>query len=205
MKLIDLNTWNRKALYHHFSTFKDPYFGITAQVNVSRAYLFSKKNKISFFARYLHDCMKAINTIDNLKLRIQDGQVVMFDVINASATISRKDNTFGFSFIDYDESFSKFKKNFESEKKRIHQSDELFPSNNGLDCIHCSALPWINFTGHKEPVSGKQESIPKLSFGKVVKNDHDMMMRVGIQVNHALVDGYHVGLFFEKFQENLDK
>ena len=29
-------------------------------------------------------------------------------------------------------------------------------------------------------------------------------MNVGISVSHALVDGYHVGLFVEKFQENLN-
>ena len=30
-------------------------------------------------------------------------------------------------------------------------------------------------------------------------------MPVAINVNHALVDGYHIGQFFENFQNELDK
>mgnify|MGYP001396738672 FL=1 len=31
------------------------------------------------------------------------------------------------------------------------------------------------------------------------------MMNVGINVNHALIDGYHVGQFAELFQKNLNQ
>ena len=86
------------------------------------------------------------------------------------------------------------------EKQRILNSDDLYPPVNSRDCIHCSALPWFTFTGHKEPVSGKLQSIPQLAFSKFEKRDDRLIMNVSIHVNHALVDGYHVGLFAEEFQ-----
>lgn len=205
MKTIDINTWNRKQHYKHFSALSDPYFGITTAVDVSHAYDFAKKNTISFFGAYLHSCMKAINAVENLRYRIVEDQIINYDVIHASATIMRSDKTFGFSFIDYDEDLKIFLENIKSEKERIESNHELYPPKNGLDCIHCSAMPWLNFTGHKEPNSGLKESVPKLAFGKMYKTNNQKMMNVAISVNHALADGYHVGLFVEAFQDYLNQ
>ncbi|WP_040279018.1 CatA-like O-acetyltransferase [Psychroserpens damuponensis] len=206
MEIIDLNTWKRKQHYDHFKTLKDPYFAVTFPVEVSKAYLYAKSNNVSFFGKYLHDCMKAINEVDELKLRIIDDQVVKYDTINASATLMRSNQTFGFSYIEFDTKLDQFLSHLISEKNRIETTGALFPLRNDLMCVHCSAMPWMNFSGHKEPVSGVLDSVPKLAFSKLVKeNDGKMMMNVSINVNHALVDGYHIGLFAEKFQHYLNK
>ncbi len=182
----------------------DPYFGITIPFDVTHAYHFSKTNNVSFFARYLHDCMKAINDVENFKYRIIDNNVVVYDTIHASATIMRTNKTFGFSFIEFDDDLMVFSRNLENEKERIESSNNLYPPQNSLDCIYCSALPWFNFSGHKEPVSGLVESVPKLAFSKISDAKENIMMNVAISVNHALVDGYHVALFAEKFQRYLN-
>ncbi|MGB5420276.1 CatA-like O-acetyltransferase [Algibacter sp.] len=205
MKQIDLNTWKRKQHFEHFKSLKDPSFGVTIPINVTKAYKFSKENDISFFGKYLHACMKAINSVDNLKYRIINDSVVEYDVIHASATLMRPDKTFGFSFIDYDQNLELFIENVKAEKKRICNSSELFPPKNDLNCIYCSALPWLNFSGHKEPISGNSDSIPRLAFGKATQQGNELIMNVAINVNHGLVDGYHVGVFVENFQHNLNE
>lgn len=200
MRIIDTESWNRKNLYNHFVQLKDPYFGVVIPFDVTKARQFSKQNNVSFFTRYLHDCMKAVNAVDNFRYRIIDNQVVDFEVIHASATIAREDHTFGFSFINYNEDLNVFIYNYNREKARIQSSDDLYPPVNGQDCIHCSALPWFHFTGHKEPSSGNLESVPEIAFSKIKEENEKLIMNVSIHVNHALVDGYHVGLFAEKFQ-----
>lgn len=204
MKEINIESWNRKRLYTHFRQLKDPYFGVVIPFDVTKAYQFSKAQNVSFFVKYLHDCMKAINAVDNFRYRIIDDKVVDFDVIHASATIAREDNTYGFSYITFNENLEQFVINFNKEKERIQNSDELYPPVNGQDCIHCSALPWFSFSGHKEPSSGQLESIPELAFSKVEEANGKLIMNVSVHVNHALIDGYHVGLFAEKFQNNLN-
>jgi len=205
VEIINLNTWKRKQHYDHFRTLKDPYFGVTIPFDVTKAYKFSKVSGVSFFGKYLHDCMKAINEIDELKLRIIEDKVVEYEIINASATLMRSDKTFGFSYIEFDEDLNQFLKHLDAEKDRIERTGALFPLRNDLECIHCSAMPWLNFSGHTEPVSGALESVPKLAFSKVIKSDDNMIMNVAINVNHALVDGYHIGIFSEKFQHYLNK
>ena len=108
MKKIDLDSWNRKHHFNHFNALADPYFAVTIPFDVSKAYKRAKDGAHSFFACYLHDCMKAINAVDNFKYRIIDNEIFEYDVINASATLLRADNTFGFSFIHYTENFRRF-------------------------------------------------------------------------------------------------
>lgn len=203
-KKLDLGSWNRKHHFNHFNALADPYFAVTIPFDVSIAYKKSKDTGSSFFAIYLHDCMKAINAVENFKYRIVDNDVFKYDIIHASATLSRADNTFGFSFINFSENFREFNTNIQKEKQRINDSTELYPPVNGLDCIHCSALPWFSFTSQKEPFSGVKDSVPKFAFSKTYKKNDSLMMNVGINVNHALIDGYHVGQFTELFQKNLN-
>ncbi|WP_282073364.1 chloramphenicol acetyltransferase [Polaribacter atrinae] len=206
MKYLDVDTWNRKQHYQHFLSLQDPFFGVTVNVDVTTIYKKSKAENISFFAMYLHACLIAINKIENFKYRIKEDKVLICDAIHASATIARKDHTFGFSFISFSEDFNRFNENYLKEKERILNSTDLFPPINSDSCIYCSALPWFTFTSQKEPVSGvKNESIPKLSFGKIYAESDKIMMPVAISANHALVDGYHIGLFFEEYQKQLDK
>ncbi|CAM1348870.1 CatA-like O-acetyltransferase [Tenacibaculum crassostreae] len=206
MKYLDIDNWNRKQHFEHFRTLTDPTFGLVADVDVTKAYLSSKEKGNSFFVRYLHACMKAINAVENFKYRIEEDKIAIYDVINASPTIARKDNTFGFSYVLFSEDFEEFNHNFQQEKKRIENSTNLFPPKYSLGCIHCSAIPWVSFTGHKEPFSGnKNDSVPQLSFGKIKETNGKKILPVAINVNHALADGYHVGQFFQKFQQELDK
>mgnify|MGYP001087983799 FL=1 len=205
LKKIDLDTWNRKQHFNHFNVLADPYFSVTIPFEVSKAYKRSKDTKVSFFAIYLHACMKAINAVENFKYRIIDNEVLEYEVINASATLLRADKTFGFSFINFSEQFDTFNINIINEKKRINESSELYPPDNGLDCIHCSVLPWFRFSSQKEPFSGTKDSVPKFAFSKTYNEDGKLLMNVSISVSHALVDGYHVGQFTEIFQENLNR
>lgn len=205
-KYLDIDSWNRKDLYRHFRTLADPTFALVVNVEVDKAYDFAKKNRKSFFATYLHACLKALNSIENFKYRIEEDKIAIYDTIHVSATILRPDKTFGFSFFHFSEDFEAFNQGFLKEKERIMNTTDLFPPEYSLGCIHCSAIPWAHFTSHKEPVSGdKNASVPQLAFGKVKEEQGKKLMPVAININHALVDGYHVGQFFEKFQNELNK
>lgn len=87
MRIIDIESWNRKEHFEFFSKMASPYFGIVTEVDCTNAYDFAKENAISFFAHYLHKSMIAINSVDELKYRIVEDKVVSFDKINAGATI----------------------------------------------------------------------------------------------------------------------
>lgn len=206
MREIDIQTWDRKAHYNFFKGFQNPNFAVAFKVDLTKAYEYSKAENLPLFAVYLHSCMRAINDVEHLRLRItEDDRVVDYEMVHASATILRPNKTFGFSFINFHEDLKVFIDNFEKEKQRILNSDNLFPPVNSRQCIHCSAMPWVDFIGHKEPFIGESDSVPKLGFSKITTTaEGSKSMTVSITVNHALVDGYHLGQFNERFQEYLN-
>ena len=205
MEFLDIETWNRKQHFKHFKQLSDPFFSVCVAVDVTHAYAVSKERNIPFFVLYLHAAMKAINAIENFKYRItEDQRIRICDVIHASATIMRPDTTFGFTFIEYSEEFNQFYENFRKEKERVLHSTDLFSPIVSDDTIYCSALPWLHFTGHKEAKDSSSDSVTRLAFGKFEERENTLKMPISIAVNHALIDGYHVGLFFENYQKALD-
>ena len=66
-------------------------------------------------------------------------------------------------------------------------------------------MPWVNFSGHNGAVSGLQDPIPKVAFSKASYINNELIMNVSININHALADGYHIGLFCKKFQKYLNQ
>jgi len=202
MTLIDIDQWIRKEHYLFFSQFEEPFFGVTINIDCTDAYKQAKSNGHSFFLHYLYRALKAINEIENFRYRIIDKQVYLFDQINASATISRPDNTFGFAYMDYHKNEFCFHKMAINEIEHVQKTTNLVHAVSGENVVHFSAVPWLNFTALSHARSFSfPDSAPKISFGKVIENNGVKSMAVSIHVHHGLMDGYHVGLFVEKFQE----
>ncbi|MDR5589233.1 chloramphenicol acetyltransferase [Christiangramia sp. SM2212] len=202
---LDISTWNRKEHFNFFTQFEEPFFGLTVDVDCTLAYKKCKNENISFFLYYLYLASKTVNSIESFRYRIENNKVFIYDKINASATISREDKTFGFSNIAHNDDLSKFLENAGKEIERIRSGSGLMLDEVRLDEVHYSALPWVKFTSLSHSRSfQKGDSCPKISFGKITTENGKKMMPVSIHVHHALMDGYHLGLFVEKFQKLLN-
>lgn len=205
-KLIDLDNWNRKEHFLFFSKFDEPFFGVTVKVDCTIAYQKAKEKGVSFFLYYLYRALKAANGVENFRYRIIENQPYDYATTNASPTINRPNGTFGFAYINYFENENKFYEYALQEIENVKNSTSLLPSISGENVIHFSAIPWIDFTSisHARNFS-HPDSCPKISFGKMTENNGQKEMSVFIHVHHALMDGYHVGLFIEKFQSLLSE
>ncbi len=205
-KLIDIENWNRKEHFHFFSQFSEPFFGVTVKVDCSKAYLKAKEKQVSFFLYYLYRALKTANEIDNFKYRIIDNQVYEFDTVNASPTINRPNGTFGFAYMDYFEDEDMFYKKALEEIEKVQNTNSLLPAISGENVIHFSAVPWIDFTSisHARNFS-YPDSCPKISFGKMAKDNGTTIMPISIHAHHGLMDGYQVGLFIDKFQQLMNE
>jgi len=198
---LDISSWNRKEHFEFFCKFEEPFFGTTIQFDCTKAYAKAKELGVSFFAYYLHKTLVAANNIENFRYRIEEGKVLIYDKINVSSTILRDDKTFGFSEVEYDENLNVFIQNYDTEAERVKSLPGLFTREHNQNIIHFSAVPWINFTSISHSRSFTfPDSCPKFSFGKMTTENNKKFMSMSVHVHHALVDGYHLGLFFDEFE-----
>lgn len=204
-EIIDLDKWERKEHYLHFSQFYDPSFEITTNVDCSRAFKKAKKEKFSFFLFYLHCSLRAVNAVKEFRLRIEDEKVVCYDVIHAGPTIARDNGTFGFSHLPYFEEFKDFATNSLKIIKDVKEARNLDPSSNRNDVIYYSSLPWVSFTSVSHPRFSYEikDSVPKISFGKIIEDGSKKLMPVSVTANHSLMDGFHIAKYLELFEKYL--
>lgn len=205
-QILNRDTWNRKEHFDFFNRFEEPYFGLTFDIDVTNARRFCKENGQPFFLYYHFLATKVTNNIEAFRMRIEDEDLVVYDTIHASTTIMREDKTFSFSFIPFKGDLDVFVKDGLAEIERVNSTSGIGMKGDSarLDIIHFSTIPWIPFKGltHARPFALK-DSAPKISFGKITRSGEQELMPVSIFSNHALVDGYHVGQFYEQFQELL--
>ena len=204
---VDIESWNRKEHFHFFKKFTEPFHGISLEVCCTKLYQKSKSENVSFFIMYMHSVLKAVNGIENFRLRIDDHEVYLYDKINVSPTIGRKDNTFSFSYIEYEEDFQKFLRNAINAMEEINNNSGIGLSleTSRIDVIHFSTLPWIRFTSLSHArMLNSNDSAPKITVGKLFQKGDDYFLPVSIHVHHALVDGYHVGQFINELDNEFN-
>lgn len=205
-KQLDLATWNRRDHFHFFRKFTEPFFGLVVEMDVTAGYETAKKQGCPFFIFYLHCSLAAANLVEAFRYRIENEGVIIHETIHASPTINRPDGTFDFSWMPFSTDLAAFQRVAESEIAAVRSRSGLSVNLSvGTDVIHFSAIPWLRFTSLSHArFLGTDDSVPKISFGKMVVEHGRRRMPVSIHVHHALVDGAQVGEFVERFQAGLD-
>lgn len=207
-KVFNPEGWNRQEHYNMFSNMDNPYVGIVAEVECTKAFEFSKSNQISFFALYLFCSMQAENNVQEFKYRIEDDKIYLYDHLDCGTTIGRKDGTFGFALMNFTQDFEVFNKQLKEQIASVENSVGLHIKNEDITegLVRHSTMPWTRFTGLIQPTNyGTKESIPRIIFGKAYKDKDKMYMPVSVEANHGFVDGIHLAKYLEEFEKELNK
>ena len=202
IRVIDVDQWNRKEQFHFFLNYDNPFFGLTVNVDVTTLLQFTRDKGYSFFAAYLFISQFVANSIPEFRYRLKDGQVLDFPEIAAGSTILKSNKVFTFCYFDYMQSFPVFEQHALEQIKKCSQPESRLDDHDyNLAQIHYSVLPWVHFTGLTHPRNyGIEDSIPKIVFGKYTKEAGKVILPISVEAHHSLMDGFHVGQYFEGFQ-----
>ncbi len=204
MKQIDIDTWPRKKHYEFFKAFDAPHFNVTATLDVTKLHTHAKTTGQSFFKLFLYGAVKTANAIPELRFRMRGDAVVEHDVVHPSFTVMMDDDVFNFCTVSYKEAFPEFVEDvtarMEEAKQNVHVGDE-----ESDDLLYITSVPWVSFTSISHPTHDQQhDSVPRIAWGKFMPSGERMMMPLSVQAHHALVDGVHVGRYYERLQVWLD-
>lgn len=206
MKKINIDTWYRKEHFEFYNTFEQPFFNVCATVDVTKTLNYCHKKQRSFFICSLFILGYTANQIEPFRFRIKNNEINVYDELQTSCTVLNSDKSFSFISFGNNNDFELFYKNAEQQLAKVKNGHKnLTPANNIGNEIYCSVLPWLHFTSFSHAQKRtKQDSTPRIVMGKYKETDDEIAMPVSVEVHHALVDGLHVGQFFEKLQNNFN-
>lgn len=202
---IDLENWERRATFEFFKDYKDPFFNMAANLDVTRLYRFCKENAMPFSIAVLYFSIATANEIREFRLRMIGKKVVEFDRVEATQTILNDDNTFSFCYFPMEDSLEEFVETGLKSREKYRELKSFDVESDRLDLIYYSVIPWVSFTSFKHANSGdNRQTVPRMVFGKMFTQGDLRLMPFSVEAHHCLMDGYHVGRYFNLFQEKLD-
>ncbi len=153
----------------------------------------------------LHRSLAAAQQVENFRATIEGNKVWRYDTVDGGSVVPRPDGTIGFGHYRYLQNLKEFVLEASQEWKRVEASNDLErrPEPNR---IRYSVLPWLDFTSisHARQFR-KDDSSPRITFGKMTENAGRRTMPVSIHVHHGLLDGLQVAQYIERFQEMLSR
>ena len=203
-KELDLEAWPRRTTYEFFRNYEDPFFNFTANVDVTRLYRFCKENGLAYSLAGLFYSQQTVNAIPEFRIRLVDNKLVRFDEIHATQTILNDDETFSFCYFENKPDVFEFNISGRAALEKYKALKTFDVETDRLDMIYYSVIPWVSFTSFKHASRiDKTQTVTRIVFGKIFDDDSVKKMPVSVEANHAMMDGLHVGKYFNLFQETI--
>ena len=206
---IELQKWKRGQTFYYFSQMAPTGYSMTVELDVTRMRAALKAAGLKFFPAYLWLVTKTLNEQQEFKIAERDGQIGYYDTLTPLyATFHEDDKTFSLMWTEYEEDFMTFYHNYLQNQEQygknhgiLAQAGQLPPPN----AYTVSCVPWISFQHFAvHSYDKKPYYFPSVEAGKYYKKDGRIVMPLSITCHHATTDGYHVNLFLEKLQEEMD-
>lgn len=208
--VVDVDKWYRKENYLFFRSCLNPNISVTVEVDCTKAYAHAKALGFPVSLYTMYGALSAANAIEEFGYRNEpDGTVVRYDRLSLYTPIGTADNRFIEVVIPYKDTFEEFMSEAQPIVARAKAGDGTVynAEDNRPDQILISINPWYRFTSVQVAIpKNPHVVVPLFTFGKMTLLENGQrVMPVAINVNHGFIDGYHVGQFFEKFQNYLDQ
>lgn len=203
---LDVETWPRKATYEFFRDYDDPFFNFAANVDITRLYSFAKANNLSISLAALFNVMTAANEMREFRIRLYKGRLLEFDRIHATQTILNDDETFSFAYFEMQPDVFEFDKAGKAAVRKYKQLKSFDVESNRVDLIYFSVIPWVSFTSFKHATRlDRTQTVPRIVFGRIFDDGPVKKMPLSVEANHTIMDGFHVGKLFNRFQDLVDE
>ncbi len=205
-KEIDIESWNRKATFEFFREFEDPFFNITANLDVTGLHSFCKKNNLLFSLANLFCSLEAANKIREFRIRLKEDRLVEFESIDATQTILNADETFSFCYFARTRDVFEFDAEGRAAIEKYSKLRTFDVESDRIDLIYYSVIPWVSFTSFKHASRfDNKQTVPRMVFGKLFDDGVRKLIPHSVEVHHAMMDGLHVGKYFELLQKKFDE
>lgn len=204
-RYLNLTDWPRRDAFAYFRGFDKPYFNVCVRLDVAplKAALARAGGGLSLAYHYL--ALRLAHQIEPFRYRIDGEHVRVHDSLSAGLTVLRDDDSFGFAYIADAADFARFARDGRAAMAAARTLQTPFdPRVGDTAMVHFTTLPWVHFSSFSHARNwGRDDSIPKIAFGRIDQDGPHAWLPCSVEVHHALMDGLHVGRYVQAFEAAL--
>lgn len=217
---IDIATWSRRDAFLHFRDFAQPFFSVCIRCDVAplKAALARRPGGGRLSLALHHLALRLANEQAPFRLRLQGrgdaARVMAHERIDASTTVLRADESFGFAYLPWRPGYADFVQHSAAaldaaQHRAPGLSDPAQTDLGAAALMFFTTLPWVHFSSfaHARPGHGLPDSTPRVAFGRIDVDGAGPQARhwlpVALDVHHALMDGLHAGRWLQAFEAGL--
>ena len=207
MEYVEMEKWNRKEHFNFFHRMDYPQYNICANIEVTNFLNYARKNQLQFYYAMVYASTHIANEVTNFRYRIRENGVVLHNKLHPSFTYldEGEDDLFKIIVTEMKDDIVEYSRCADEKAKNQEQYFNFNEIAGRDDLIYLTCIPWIAFTHISHTISlNKNDSVPRISWGKYFSEGNKVLLPFSVQVNHALVDGVHIGKYFSKLQEYID-
>ncbi len=203
MREIIFENPHRQKHFQFFNSMNHPHFNITANVEITHLLAFLKKNSWPITPSIVYLISRVANDIREFRWRIREGKVFEYEKVSPSFSVyTEVADVFSFCNVEYEKDSKNFiQRAFKKSEKM--KTEPSFEDEVGRDdFLFLSSIPWVSFTSFEHAMQHHpSDSVPRIAWGKFFEINGKIQMPLSVQVHHAVVDGRHVGQYFQKIEE----
>jgi chloramphenicol O-acetyltransferase type A len=201
IRKIDLESWPRRRQFEFYRGFDFPHFSVCVGVDVTTLRRELKMRELSFTVGIVYALTTAATDVREFRQRIRGDAVYEHARVCPSITVLSENDLFSFCTMGFDEDFSAFAEDARKAIAHAKAYPTLEDEPGRDDLLFMTAIPWISFTSFTHPIPTRPpDSVPRIAWGKYRQESGRLILPVGVQAHHALIDGVHVGRFFDAVQ-----
>lgn len=204
MREVDMATWKRRERYEFFKGLSWPFWSVSFPVDVTGLHRWSHGNGLSFYYALIYLCTRALEEVEAFHYKDRGEGIVWHDRLVPSFTdLHPGQEDFHIVTLEAGEDLADFCR----RARELSRAQTAFVDDGAWqdEMVYFTCLPWMPITAlSNERELDPTDSIPRLSWGKYVTdaNGRDSL-NMTISVNHRLIDGVHVGRFYEALTARL--
>ena len=202
MTVVDKQTWPRRAIYDFFAPMSDPFYTLTFPAAVTALRAWCKRHGLPFYPAMVFAVTKAMEEVEAFRYKDRDGVIVRHDALVPSFTDLRPGSeTFYIVTLEAGEDPADFCR----RAKEQSAAQTAFITDGPWDAdqlVYFTCLPWFPVTALKnEKDLNPSDSVPRVAWGRWEEQGDRTSLLVSLELNHRLLDGVHVGKFFDALNE----
>lgn len=198
-----VTSYARRRHLDLYRAYRNPFYSLTVEFDVTRLKRFVAEHGYRTYLNLCYGFTRGAQAVEELRHRLRDGRLVLYERLHPGLTVPAADGTFGFAHLRWHDDVHEFNRRAEATLPAPDQPPDLTPAEHD-NYVFFTAIPGVSFSAFSHAWGERTEGAPRVAFGKLIEDGGRTTVAAGLQVNHCFVDGRAIGRLVPRVQAAFD-